>query len=138
MGGDNMFNCQCRCCCTLVAIVASVILGVISAFLQITGTITVTPVFLWVALGIAVVYLAILLLNPGNTVTESCICICSTINTLLVGLLGTILFSVILLAVGVVATSVVSAIIVGLLVLFLSLVFTSTACLIRARIGCGD
>lgn len=130
-------NCQCRCRCTLGAIIVSVILGVISAFLQITGAITVIPVFLWVALGIAVVYLAILLFRTGN-VTENCICLCSTINTLLVGILGTILLSVILLAVGVVATSVISAILVGLLLVFLSLIFTSTACFIRARTGCGD
>ncbi len=134
----SMLSCNCQCRCTFGAIIASVILGIIAAFLQITGVITATTVFLWVALGIAVVYLAILLLKSDNPITESCVCICTTIGTLLMGILGTILLSVILLAVGIVATSVVSAILVGLLVIFLSLIFTSTACLIKARTGCGD
>lgn len=50
-------NCSCRCSCTAVALIVSAILGVLAAFLQITGVITVTTAFLWVALGIAVVYL---------------------------------------------------------------------------------
>ena len=131
-------NCECRCACTFLGIIGSLILGIITAFLQITGVITATDVFLWVALGIGVVYLAILLFKSCNCVAQGCICMCSAINNLLVGILGTILFSVILLAVGVVATSVISAILVGLLVLFLSLIFTSTACLVRTRLGCGN
>jgi len=133
-----MFNCQCRCNCTLSGVIAGIILGIITAFLQITGVVMATTVFLWVALGIAVVYLAVLLLSSCNTCTDGGICVCSTINTLLVGLLGTILLSVVLLAVGIVATSIVSAILVGLLVFALTLIFTGTACLVKIRIGCGE
>ena len=39
-------NCQFRCSCVIAAVIASVILGVVAAFLQITGAITVTPAFL--------------------------------------------------------------------------------------------
>ena len=52
-------HCNCRCSCTVAALIVSAILGVLAAFLQITGVITATPVFLWVALGIAVVYLCV-------------------------------------------------------------------------------
>ncbi len=136
----SMFNCncQCRCSCTLGAIVASVILGIVTAFLHITGIVTATTIFLWVALGISVFYLAVLLLKSGVNFSESCTCICSAINTLLVGILGSILTSVILLAIGITATSVLSAILVGLLVLFLSLIFTSTACFVRNNFCCGE
>lgn len=131
-------NCQCRCNCTLGAIVASVILGIVTAFLHITGIVTATPIFLWGTLGISVIYLAILLLRTGTCLNEGCSCICSTISTLLVGILGSVLLSVILFAIGITATSVLSAILVGLLVLFQSLIFTSTACFIRSGFGCGD
>lgn len=53
-------NCNCRCSCTGAAVIASAVVGVLAAFLQITGVITVTPAFLWVALGVAVVYLGVL------------------------------------------------------------------------------
>ena len=131
-------NCQCRCNCMLGAIVASVILGIVTAFLHITGIVTATTIFLWVALGISVIYLAILLLKTGTCLNEVCACLCPTINALLVGILGSVLLSVILFAIGITATSVLSAILVGLLVLFQSLIFTSTACFIRTSLGCGD
>ncbi|MBQ3002430.1 MAG: hypothetical protein IJD82_01715, partial [Clostridia bacterium] len=53
-------DCSCRCSCTLWAIIASAVIGVVAAFLQMAGLINVTPAFLWVLLGIAVVYLAVL------------------------------------------------------------------------------
>lgn len=130
-------NCTCRCRCALVAIVVSAILGVIGAFLQIAGVITVTPVFLWVALGIAVVYLGVLLIATalaGRSGSGGCTC--EGLNALLVGVLGAILAALILLAVGIVATSVISAILIGALVFFLALTFTSTACLIRSLLDC--
>ena len=56
-----MCNCNCRFNCTLFAIISAAVLGVVAAFLQFSGVITVTTAFLWVALGIGVVYLAGLL-----------------------------------------------------------------------------
>lgn len=130
-------NCNCRCSCTAAALIVSAILGVLAAFLQITGVITVTTAFLWVALGIAVVYLGVQVLAAALAgCTERNICRCSALNALLAGLLGTALLALILLAVGIVATSVVSAILVGLLVFFLFLGLISTACYVRTLAGC--
>lgn len=127
----GIFNCGCTCRCPILAIIASAVVGVVAAFLQILGTITVTPAFLWVALGIAVVYLAVLLVR--RTDVGGCECRCANLATLLAGILGTILFSLVLLAVGVVATSVVSAILVGVLLFFLALTFTAAACAVRCE-----
>lgn len=130
-------NCNCRTDCTLIAAVVSLIVGVVAAFLQITAVITLTPVFLWVALGVAVVYLAVLLLSTAVTRrAEARPCLCGKLETVLAGILGTILFAVILLAVGIVATSVVSAILVGLLAAFVTLTFAGTACLVRCIADC--
>lgn len=125
-------NCNFRLPCSVTAVIVSVILGVVAAFLQITGIITVTPVFLWVVFGIAVVYLGILLATASRRETGCC----QTVRTVLAGILGTILFSVVLLAVGIVATSVVSAILVGLLVLFAALTVTGAACFVRCAADC--
>ena len=126
-------TCCCRPSCTLVALILSAIAGVLAAFLQITAVITVTPAFLWVAFGIAVLYLAVLAATarPGEGD-----CRCAAVNAVLAGILGTILFAVVLLAVGIVATSVVNAILVGLLVFFFVLILTATACLVRCQANC--
>ena len=132
-----MCNCNCRFNCTLLAIISAAILGVIAAFLFISGTIAVTTAFLWVALGIGVVYLAGLAAastfrrggDPSN-------CLCRALDALLAGVLGTILLSLVLLAVGIVATSVLSAVLVGVLVFFLWLALASAACYVRCAADC--
>ena len=128
--------CRFRPACTTQALIASVIVGVVTAFLQITGVILATPVFLWVALGVAVGYLAIQTLAAALASRRETAGCCRQLGTVLVGILGTILLSVVLLAVGIVATSVVSAILVGLLVFFLFLGLISTACYVRTLAGC--
>lgn len=129
--------CSIKCNCTVLALVAAAIIGVIAAFLQVTGVITVGPVFLWVAFGIAVVYLGLLVLTGGRR-QETRSCVCRTLGTVLAGILGTVLFAVILLAVGIVATSVVSAILVGLLVFFLALTLAGSACYVRCLADCAE
>lgn len=133
----SLFGCNCRCNCTFAAVVAAIIIGVVAAFLQITGAITVTAAFLWVVLGIAVVYLAVLLLSAFLGRREGTTCLCSSLNAVLIGILGSALFAVVLLAVGIVATSVVSAILVGLLLFFLFLTLAGTACAVRELSDCG-
>lgn len=130
----SLFCCENKTSCVTFAVIASAILGVVAALLQITAVITVTPAFLWVALGIAIVYLAILLATTGSCQGErNCRCIGSTLTAILAGILGTALTALILLAVTFAATSILGAILVGLLILFLSLIVTSTACLVA---GC--
>ena len=132
-------NCGCRSDCTFLAVVASIIIGVITAFLRFAAVITVTPTFLWLLFGIAVVYLAF---TPATTVlirtsgTQNCLC--RVLAALLTGLLGTILTSVILLAIEFVATSIIGAIITGLLLLFFTLAVTSVACLVRCAANCDE
>lgn len=132
-------NCNCRCNCVLVAVIASVVVGIVTAFLQIAGTITVTPVFLWVVLGIAVVYLGVLTVSTALARRSgTSACLCSALNALLIGALGAILFAIVLLAVGIVATSVLSAVLVGILLFFFALTLTSTACFVRSLADCGE
>ena len=94
----NVSGCERRGDCTVVAVIISIVAGVIAAFLRITGAITVTPAFLWVTFGVAVVYLALLfavsaLKGDGNWCTS----ICSAVTALVVALVVTVLLSVVLL-----------------------------------------
>ena len=133
----SIFCCETKCRCILASIIASAILGVLAAFFQITGVITVATPFLWVAFGIGVVYLAVLVIAGAlQGAHDADCCFCDTLDTLLAGILGSILVAVILLAVGITATSVVSAILVGLLVFFFALPLTATACLVRKIVDC--
>lgn len=133
----SLFSCNSKCDCTVAALIASLIIGVVTAFLQITAVITVAPVFLWVSLGIAVAYLAVLVVATAlDRRPERHGCACSTLGALLIGILGTALLSVVLLAVGIIATSVISAILVGLLLFFLTLTLTGTACYVRHLSDC--
>ena len=63
------------------------ILGVLAAFFQITGTITVAPVFLWVVLGVAAVFLGILLITRSARSDGRTDCACAALTLTLVGIL---------------------------------------------------
>ena len=130
-------NCYCRCRCVTAALIVSAIVAVVTAFLQISGTITVTPAFLWVTLGVAVGYLAVLLIGAGRCCEDALQrCGCNAITGILAGILATAFFALILLAVGITATSLLSAVLVGLLVGSFALILTATACLIRKLYQC--
>ena len=135
----TIFNCENKWNCTGIAVVASLILGIIAAFLQITGVITIAPVALVVALGIAVVYLAVILVTASLAQhSAACRRICNTLSVLLFSILGTILFSIILLAITFAATSVIGALFVGALVFFFALTLISTACFAKCLLNCED
>lgn len=132
---------SCRSCkpgCIFIAVVVSLIVGIITAFLRITGAITLTPAFLWVLLGIAVVYLGVTLVASAVSRNECCDGLCPIITALLSGVLGTVLLSIVLLAIEFVATSIIGAILTGALLFFFFLVVTSTACLVRCFFNCND
>ena len=138
-GGEKLmsiFCCENKPSCVTLAVIASAILGVVAALLQITAVITVTPAFLWVALGTAIVYLVVLLATSRCCRASGC-CRCgnAALTAILTGILGTALTSVILLAITFVATSIIGAVLVGLLILFLSLIVSATACLVSRCCG---
>ena len=117
---------------------ASLIIGVIAAFLRITGSIIVTPAFLWVLLGIAVVYLAVTYAVAAVLRNGCCVNLCSIVSVLLAGILGTVLLSILLLAIEFSAASIIGAVLTGVLLFFFFLTVTSAACLVRCFLNCND
>ena len=135
----NDTSCRCNGNCIGLSIVASIIIGIISTFLTFSAAITITPAFLWVVLGIAVVYLAItLIVTSFLSETRIRDCVCRILSVLLIAILGAALFAVVLLAITFAATSVLGAIIAGALVAFFALILTSTACLVRCLARCDN
>lgn len=131
-------NCGCKAGCTLWALILAAVAGVLAAFLQITGAVTVTAAFLWVALGIGVVYLALLVLTGALARRGDRTGCCRSLELLLAAILGSILLALILLAEGITATGILSAVLTGGLVFSLVLVFGGSACYIRCMADCGS
>ena len=134
----NTCNDACRCPCVLAAGGVSLLLGILVAFLQITGAIAIGTPLLWVLLGVAVAYLGLLLLvaSPERD-GERCGCLCPVLRALLAGILGTVLLAVILLVVDIASAGVLGALLTGLLVFSFFLMLTASACLVRSLFGCG-
>ncbi len=128
--------CACKYNCTLLAFIASLIIGIVTAFLRITAVITVTPAFLWVLFGISVGYL--LLTQAASVFIRDCsTCVREALTAVLLGALATALLSVVLLGVTFAATSVIGAILTGLLLFAFSFTLGSGACLTRC-LACSD
>lgn len=133
----SVLNCDTRRDCTLIALVVSTIIGIVTAFLRITGVITIPPIFFWVIFGIAVGLLAITLVAVTSARNiDNCACTEQALGTQLLSILATILLALILLAIEFVTTSVIGAILTGLALLFFSLTLGSTACLIKCLAKC--
>lgn len=129
-------NCNCRDNCIVAAFVAALVVGIVGAFLQITATIALGTVFLWAILGAAAVYLLALVTASavtGRSAPGGC---CSALSSVLIGILGSILFSVILLLVNIPAAGVVSALLVGLLLFSVTLAVAASACYVRCSTDC--
>ena len=119
--------------CLVIAVAASVIIGITTAILTFIATITVGTAFLWVVFGIAVAFLAVLLIAVGTRALRAFCCARNALSALLIGILGTILLSLVLLAIEFAATSVLGAIITGALLAFFSLIITASACIISCN-----
>ncbi len=126
-------NCGCKSSCTLFSLIASAIIGVVAGILQFTAIITVTPAFLWVVFGIAVVYLLATATFPRRGGCENA---CALLRVLLISLLATALLSVVLLGVAFAATSILGAILVGILLFALSMALSTTACFALCTANC--
>ncbi len=129
-------NCNRRVECGFLAIAASVIAGVVAAIAQFTAIITLTPVFYIVALGVAVLFLAVLLALTPNLYKTACQGCNGNLKLATIGILGTIVTSIILIAVGFAATSVLGAIFVGLLAASFALAITSIVCAVNCTGEC--
>lgn len=129
-----LFNRANRCGCAIAAVAVSVVAGALAAYVQITGMITFTSAFLWVAFGIAARYLAVMVAAAAQVRRVSAgLCVYSALHAVQAGSLGTILLAVVLLADGTAATG---GILVGLLMFFFTLMLAGSAWFLRDIVRC--
>ncbi len=133
----NLCNCKNSRDCTLAAVVASVIIGVVAAFLNFSATIAIPAFVYWIFFGVALVFLAFsLLVAPFVDRKESRDCLCSALSTFLIGVFGTVLLSLVLVLVDIAATGLLSSVLIGLLFASFTLTIASVACLIKCLFNC--
>lgn len=129
--------CNSRRDCTLWALIVSLIIGIVAAFLQITAVVTLPAAALVGAFVLAVVYLAtILVVSVLLRAQFEWECLGHAVNAVLAGILVTALTAATLLVIPFAATSIAGAIITGILAAAVSLTLTATACLVRCLTGC--
>lgn len=122
--------CSNRNDCLIIAVAASILIGIVTAILSATEIITLTPAFLWALLGVAVVYLLVTFVASSLRRFDTPYCAKSLITAFIVGILGTILFSVLLLGLPIATASPAGVIFSGLLLASFALIVTSVSCLI--------
>ena len=121
----------------VLALIVSGLIGVVAAFLRITGGITVPTAILAGAFVLAAVYLATLLVVSSLLRAQfENGCLCPAVQGILAGILATALTAITLLAVPFAATSVVGALVTGVLAAGASLIFAGTACLVKCLTDC--
>ena len=131
-----MFDCDNRRDCSFIAIIVSAIVGVITAFLEITGTTAFEGLIFGLVFGIAVVYLAVALVSVALSERRfACRGIRSVLNALLIGALGSILLSAIIFAAAIDGATLLGAILTGVMVFCFVLMLTSTACLAKCFVN---
>ncbi|MBQ8001981.1 MAG: hypothetical protein IJ297_00890 [Clostridia bacterium] len=133
-----MNNCSCRPNCIGIAVLASIVIGIIAGFLTVSGMLTVSTPFLWALFAVAVIGLGVILTLSVLSGARALRCICNAISLLLTGILGTLLTAVILLVIDIATASIAGAIITGLLFLFFTLLITTAACLVRCIADCDN
>lgn len=133
-----MTECKCRtgCNCALIAVITSVIIGVITAFLTYSSTIAVGTTFIWVVFAVALFFLAVLLVVSALTAVGRCSC--TLLKQLLTGIIGTVLISFVLITVDIAAASILGAAVTGASLAFFSLIVTSAVCFVRELFKCSD
>ncbi len=128
-------NCERRNDCAGLAIVAGIVVGIIAAIFRYMAVINVTPAFLWVVLGVAVVLLTVaFIVYNGRRVSP-----CAggpALAVFLISLLGTVLATVILLGISFSAASVIGAIITGVAVGLFFAALTALICIILQAANC--
>lgn len=136
----GFFNCNCRVGCTVSGLIVSLIAGIVTLVLNITGTITVLPLFLWIGFGVAIGLLIVTFgvaafTDEGRREKG---CICKALSTLQFGALGTILTALVLLAVDFGGITTIGAIIYGAFFFFFIFLLISVICLVRCYASCND
>ena len=132
----NICGCRTKCDCTLLAVIASVIVGIAAAFLSFSATLAVPAFVYWIFFGVALILLAFTLFTaPFVCRNKENFCLCSSLTAFLVSVIGTVLLSLVLLLVDI-SAGLLASLLAGLLFGFFTLTIASVTCIIRNIFNC--
>ena len=110
--------CECRCGRCIIPTIIGIIFGIIVGFLVSSGIITNFIPIAWIAFGIGLLAIVLLILIALFSEEDAEECVCEHGKCLAIGAIGTVLLAVILLAILTVVTGVAIAVLFGILGFF--------------------
>ena len=128
--------CECRCGRCIIPTIIGIVFGIITGVLVNTGVITNFLPIAWIAFGIGLLAIVLLILIALFSEDEATECGCENGKCLAIGAIGTVFLAIVILAVSAITTGVAAAVLFGILGFFFIFTWVSVLqlllCLIEA------
>ena len=128
--------CECRCGRCIIPTIIGIVFGIITGVLVNTGVITNFLPIDWIAFGIGLLAIVLLILIALFSEDEATECVCENGKCLAIGAIGTVFLAIVILAVSAITTGVAAAVLFGILGFFFIFTWVSLLqlllCLVEA------
>ena len=128
--------CECRCGRCIIPTIIGIVFGIITGVLVNTGVITNFLPIAWIAFGIGLLAIVLLILIALFSEDEATECVCENGKCLAIGAIGTVFLAIVILAVSAITTRVAAAVLFGILGFFFIFTWVSLLqlllCLVEA------
>ena len=128
--------CECRCGRCIIPTIIGIVFGIITGVLVNTGVITNFLSIAWIAFGIGLLAIVLLILIALFSEDEATECVCENGKCLAIGAIGTVFLAIVILAVSAITTGVAAAVLFGILGFFFIFTWVSLLqlllCLVEA------
>lgn len=128
--------CECRCGRCIIPTIIGIVFGIITGVLVNTGVIATLVPLAWIAFGIGLLAIVLLILIALFSEEDASECVCENGKCLAIGAIGTVFLAIVILAVSTIITGVTAAVLFGILGFFFIFTWVSLLqlllCLIEA------
>ena len=128
--------CECRCGRCIIPTIIGIVFGIITGVLVNTVVITNFLPIAWIAFGIGLLAIVLLILIALFSEDEATECVCENGKCLAIGAIGTVFLAIVILAVSAITTGVAAAVLFGILGFFFIFTWVSLLqlllCLVEA------
>lgn len=128
--------CECRCGRCIIPTIIGIVFGIITGVLVNTGVIATLVPLAWIAFGIGLLAIVLLILIALFSEEDASECVCENGKCLAIGAIGTVFLAIVILAVSTIITGVTAAVLFGILGFFFIFAWVSLLqlllCLIEA------
>ena len=128
--------CECGCGRCILHTIIGIVFGIITGVLVNTGVITNFLPIAWIAFGIGLLAIVLLILIALFSEDEATECVCENGKCLAIGAIGTVFLAIVILAVSAITTGVAAAVLFGILGFFFIFTWVSLLqlllCLVEA------